>query len=125
MSSTMPLQLSSIPLHVSVTGLTEPRHSGPFSPHTKVPALHAPRPQRPLGQHAVPTPVTSSTSVLQSLSSPSHTSPLGLTAPMHSMPVVPQRSVPDLQTPVPHLPLGQQLPPTVPPGKSSTTPLQS
>src|SRR4051812_34536734 len=86
-----------------------------------------PTPQRPLVQQLVPRPGTSSTLPLQSSSMPLHSSPVGPCSPTHSTPLGPQPSVPPWQMPMPSLAGSpeKQVPPTVPPGKSSTMPLQS
>src|SRR5262249_47938387 len=76
-------------------------------------------------QHNCPSLKMSSTLPLQSLSRPSQISPTEFCAPIHSMPVGPQLSMPAVQMPVPQRPLGEHEPPTVPPGRSSGVPLQS
>src|SRR5437870_1189838 len=85
LSSTVPSQSSSLPLHVSSDGPTEPEHtSAPFW-HRVTPDLHCPT-QLPIclpGQrsaHAIPTPGTlSSTRPLQLSSTPLHSSGIGPT----------------------------------------------
>src|SRR5256885_524009 len=88
-----------------------------------------PVPQCLLGQQVLPRPGMSSTMPLQSLSSPSQISVLGVTSfvqvsvQLFDVASCTHFCTPLWQTPVPHLPLVQQLAPE--PGTSSTMPLQS
>src|SRR5436853_170493 len=86
LSSTVPSQSSSLPLHVSGVGPTEPVHTALPLTQLVEPALHSPlqfatRPPGQFAPHALPTSLgPSSIWPLQSSSMPLHTSWVGPTA---------------------------------------------
>jgi hypothetical protein len=117
MSSTVPLQSSSMPLHVSVAGVPAVQLDGK---HDEPVRAHAPTPHVAFGR-------PSSTAPLQLLSRASHTSVDGLVFRLHAIAPDVHAVVPCAQTP--DIPVLQLMPPpglpsSTVPSQSSSTPLQ-
>src|ERR1043166_6115670 len=93
----MPSQSSSRPLHTSVPPPVPPTHCMVPAMQRVTPALHGPVPL----PHATPSPMTlSSTTPLQSLSIPSHSSVVGPMPPVHTSAPIEQVSTPGRHAPI-------------------------
>jgi hypothetical protein len=122
--STTPLQSSSIPLHISAVGCTSWLQTIAPPVHAVVPSEQAP--SLPVLQASPPPGLPLSTTPLQSLSSPSHASAVGLALRLQTTAPAVHAVVPAAQTPscpVEHATPPPGLPLSTTPSQSSSTPL--